>query len=116
MGQRRLSCSLFKMTTESNHLCKKKNKKLGEIREKQRKEHSPHVISHSWLCVTQHILARPARLAPLPMLSVMKDLLGSSEWLGSSCQAQSWFHRGGKTAFACARKWCLEKAGCRGWD
>lgn len=72
---------------------------------------------HTTGSVSQHILTHPARLAPFPMLGLMKDLLGSSEWLSSSCQTLFWFHKGGETAFPCARKqWCFEKAGCRGWD
>lgn len=71
---------------------------------------------HTAGSVSQHILTHPARLASLPMLGLMKDLLGSSEGLASSCQTQSWFHRGGETAFPCAGKRSFEKAGCRGWD
>lgn len=47
--------------------------------------------------------------APFPKLSLMKSLLGSSEWLGSSCQTQSWFHRGGEAAFPYAGKQCIGK-------
>jgi hypothetical protein len=76
--------------------------------------HTAGSVSHSTSSQIQP--AHPLQLweakAPLPGLSLMKDLLGSVEWLGSSCQIQSWGHRGGNNPSACWKA-VLRKAGYR---
>lgn len=105
MGQISLCCSLFKMTTESNHLYEQNWDKS----ERNKGRRSRRTSLSTAGCVSQHILTEPAKLTPLPQLGLTKDLLGSSVWRGSSCQIQPRLHRGGETAFPCARKQGFEK-------
>lgn len=117
MGRIRLNCSLFKMTTKSNHLYEHNWDKSERNKERSTRRMSLPTAGS----VSLHILTDAARLAcllwearvSLPRLGLMKDFLGSSERLGFSCQTRSRFHRGGNS-FPMCWKAVLWKPGCRG--
>lgn len=77
------------------------------------KERNTHCVSlHTASSVSQHVLTRPSQACPLHQHEA-RALLGSSEWLGSSCHTQSLGHRGEYSLPMCWEAG-LRKAGCRG--